>query len=724
MKRIGLLVVTVVLISCSYATAQQGPSLEEQKKKAKNDHQLQPVIDDPGEDCYDYYVNILTLKDNNHRIYWKQFDCIRIHTRNNPFIFKYDISFNEQLIPEDDPLGTFAGKFGLKISSNSASAPAAAPAGGQAAKTQQQKELTQSLYSLAQTATSQNRATFEFHPGGKLAAPLTIDPSNAINDSRDAFQKNDFVTAKSELLRIQGRLQNVRNSQSEERRKQIDSLDAQLNKIMENVDKTADLAKETVSDQTVSNLSKRAADIHAALEQKQKEYTAYAKTLPSDLKKLIDASADVDAVRQTAVAIRDDAAKQLDILTDQNPTPGDFGSRADEDRLVALGVDVTKEHKTLAADVASGKTQAQDSLNRLEQVGRQLVFDACSYKSFTDSDVSSIKTGIIDPIDAVLNDPLSFGYIIPAKKREGPWADPESVTMTITRTSASPFAAKSPDGKTPVNTSATFDCSTDTTDLFEFGDTYSSFKDFFADKLVTAKNLASDPTKASQVKSLPNLYMQNSNNPKPASTSKNQTPSSAGQPNLAGPQKTASSTAADSTVLTQQWLFGKARLVVSGGLSTAFLRKQEFQRSSSISGSTSSTVIGLKTDTIYRNTPMLYGHVLLYSRRHDSDAWYGTFGVTANSDTQGTDPEFLLGFSRSFAHQRFFFTGGAYLGERQKLDGGLMVGQTIPSTLTGDLPVTKSYHVGGAIGISFRLASTKNPQSNTPSKPATTPTKP
>jgi hypothetical protein len=148
----------------------------------------------------------------------------------------------------------------------------------------------------------------------------------------------------------------------------------------------------------------------------------------------------------------------------------------------------------------------------------------------------------------------------------------------------------------------------------------------------------------------------------------------------------------------------------------ASLTKTEFQRSSSISGTgsgaTSSTVIGLKTDTRFRFTPMLYGHTRLYSGRHDSDAWYATLGVTSNSDDKGTDPEFLAGFSRSFAQQKFFVTAGAYFGERQKLDGGLYVGETIPTSLTGDLPVTKSYHVGWAFGLSYRFASTKDPTNN------------
>ena len=88
---------------------------------------------------------------------------------------------------------------------------------------------------------------------------------------------------------------------------------------------------------------------------------------------------------------------------------------------------------------------------------------------------------------------------------------------------------------------------------------------------------------------------------------------------------------------------------------------------------------------------------------------------------KGTDPEFLLGASRSFAHQRFFFTLGGYIGERQKLDGGLQVGQTIPSTLTGELPVTKSYRASWGFGISYRFTSTKDPTkgSSAPAKQAT-----
>jgi len=78
-----------------------------------------------------------------------------------------------------------------------------------------------------------------------------------------------------------------------------------------------------------------------------------------------------------------------------------------------------------------------------------------------------------------------------------------------------------------------------------------------------------------------------------------------------GQTKTASDNTQQSTtvVLHQPWFFGKTRLVLSGGLTTGFLVKQQFQHSSSITGTgasaTSSTVIGLSNDTRYRLAPML-----------------------------------------------------------------------------------------------------------------------
>lgn len=714
MKKIAWLAFALVLISCSSVSAQQAPPYD------YPNHLNDP---NPGDPCQDYNLDIVRLTDNNHQIYWKQFDCILVHTRNNPFIFKYDLAFDEKLIPEDDPLAAFAGKFGLNVGSSASPAPTTTPAAKSPA-TQTAEVSAQALSKFSQVeavARQQDSSLYTFQVHGKLASKASVDPSQVIDQSKQDFQKGDFASARKKLEDTQDKLRALRNSQTDEqKRSDLDNVNKKLTELIASINRTEQLTKaegtpKDTNDTTIAGLRESAAMIHSALAEKQKAYVMYSTKTPSDLLELVDPSHKLDRIRQTAISIRDTATSQLNQLTDHNPAPGEFGSQQDEARFLEFAAAAAQLHKT---------SLTTEQADQLEQIGRRVVYDACAYKAFIDGDVSSIKTGILDPINAVLNDPLAFGYVIPARKREGPWANPESVTLTVTRTSQSVFAAVSADGKTPQNTTSKFECSSDTTDLFEFGSTYTSFQDFFSDKPVTAQNLTKDTDTSAQVKQLPNLYLKNPNSPKAIPAPQKQTGTTGSQaPTGTAQNAPAPAAKTDNTVLVQPWLFGKARLVLTGGLTEGILRKQEFQRSSSINGTTSPTLIGLKTNTVFRNSPMLYGHVLLYSRRHDPDAWYGTFGVTSNSDTKGTDPEFLLGLSRSFAQQRFFLTAGAYIGERQKLDAGLQVGQTIPSTLTGDLPVTKSYHVGYGVGISFRLASTKNPQDTTTTKPATKNTK-
>jgi len=65
---------------------------------------------------------------------------------------------------------------------------------------------------------------------------------------------------------------------------------------------------------------------------------------------------------------------------------------------------------------------------------------------------------------------------------EGPWSDPEHVTLTVHRDEVSPFTAAPDDPKTPATTTSFFTCPSDASDLFENGATYKSFDDFFSDK--------------------------------------------------------------------------------------------------------------------------------------------------------------------------------------------------------------------------------------------------
>ncbi len=57
-----------------------------------------------------------------------------------------------------------------------------------------------------------------------------------------------------------------------------------------------------------------------------------------------------------------------------------------------------------------------------------------------------------------------------------------------------------------------------------------------------------------------------------------------------------------------------------------------------------------------------------------------------------------------------FLTAGLYLGEQQKLTPGLYVGQAVPSTLTGSIPVQKNYRPGFGFAVSFRIPKTDAPK--------------
>jgi hypothetical protein len=224
------------------------------------------------------------------------------------------------------------------------------------------------------------------------------------------------------------------------------------------------------------------------------------------------------------------------------------------------------------------------------------------------------------------------------------------------------------------------------------------------------------------VQGKPNAYTRNQNKPKLQSSDGSGDATTSNPIGKTTSPKSPTPDAPSTVVLAQPWTFGRPRWVVSGGVSIGILSKQEFQRTMTVSNGTPETVVGQKSDSAFRISPMLFGHTLLAYSRHDADAWYATLGVTSNSDNQGTVPEFLVGISRSLAQQRFFITGGAYIGQQQKLAGGLTVGEVLPSTFTGDIPVTKSYHASFGFGFSYRITGSKPSQDN--SKPASTTTKP
>jgi|GEM_PF-3586928 len=691
-----LTILTLVFLFASNAQAQK---------------QVKVLDDDPGIDCLDYKLDAASLVDYHHQIYWKQHDCIRVHLSCNPFLFNCKLEFNEQIISDGDPLAAFGGLIKLNVSSVTGS-------GGTTSDSA--KDNTIAAKALEQPSAV---ATNEFK--NELEVAIAADPKN-----QDLLKaENAFFDYKAEIaqgpategepLRVspfvdlyslqqrENKLDSIKAQISGMKVGDKDSKHKQLKATLENgVDKMKNALKnpsplppgkvDSWGTNDVPRLEAEAKTIAATLTAKTKIYTDFSASVPDTLSELRSPSDPVNSIRTKAKELRKNATNVLNQLSDNNPSAASASATAEssiyEGQMLAFAHDAALLHSDLVDAKISGGAPVGKLLDRLHSAGEGVALSACTYKAELDNDFNTLRTGLLDPLNKVLDDPTAFEFEKYAVKREGPWSDPEQVTMSLHRDEVSPFNSSPDDPNKPANTTSSFSCSRDASDLFDNGATYKKFDDFFSDKEVrNAPNAAANTYTRNQLKPVPV--------PKGADVSAKDKKPATPDPNA-------------NVVLVQPWFFGKARLVVTGGLTTGFLSKQEFQRSSSITGTTSQTVIGLKTDTRYRLTPMLFAHTLLYSKRHDSDAWYATLGVTASSDTKGTSPEFLLGFSRSLAQQRFFVTLGSYIGERQKLDGGLQVGQVIPATLTGELPVTKSYHAGWGFGISYRFTSTKDPQKN------------
>jgi hypothetical protein len=684
---------------------------------------------DANKDCFDYVLNVLNLKDNDHSVFWRQSDCIRVHVTNNPFLFKYELSFNEQAVKEDDPLGSLAKPLGLNVS-NVSSTTGSSP--DNKTSDTQKVTATQALSVESKYEAAITRDAQISKPTDEQFEVLNRQVMEAVADSRTAFIVGDTAKQQEKLQTAHDMLQSAAEAAGKQPKaaeshnfmektglKPLPSQDAgavrslqnNIEELQNSIETPAPTASQT-SDwaKRLEALQSAVEGVDQALEAKTKLYLDFSQKLPDEINELRDLTVDLekqpDEIMVRARAIQKDANRLLRQLNDSNPAPGSFESRIDEQRMVDFAGPAKKLHDELTKSLPSGDNNVSNLLEKLHKAGQKVVVDACTYNTVVENDFPTIRTGLLDHLEAVLNDGTNYTFPYIARKREGPFADPMLVTMTLKRDPATPFATSS-DNKAK-NTTASFKCSNDTTDLFDNGDKYATFDDFFSDK--PAKN--TDEA---------NTYTSNQNKPQPTGGTGNSTASNQGG-NTTGP-KSYPPDAPSTVVLEQPWTFGRPRWVVSGGLSSGIISKQEFQRTMTVSNGTSETVVGLKSDSKFRTNPMLFAHTLLAYSRHDADAWYATLGVTSSSDNQSTNPEFLVGISRSLAQQRFFITGGAYIGEQQKLAGGLALGQVLPSTFTGDIPVTKSYHASFGFGFSYRITGSKPSQDN--SKPAaSTSTKP
>jgi hypothetical protein len=156
--------------------------------------------------------------------------------------------------------------------------------------------------------------------------------------------------------------------------------------------------------------------------------------------------------------------------------------------------------------------------------------------------------------------------------------------------------------------------------------------------------------------------------------------------------------------------FGKARFIASAGVAYVHLGNVQFQKGvgqaldangAPIAGKNAASIVTFQANSGFRVSPLLLAHARLPVSYRDTSVFV-TVGVTAKKDNQSTSAEYLLGLSVPMLQDHLFGTLGAYVGQKQKLSG-MFVGQEIPSSLTGDIPVQKDYAVGFSAALSFRI---------------------
>ena len=178
-------------------------------------------------------------------------------------------------------------------------------------------------------------------------------------------------------------------------------------------------------------------------------------------------------------------------------------------------------------------------------------------------------------------------------------------------------------------------------------------------------------------------------------------------------------------------VFGGPRFIMTAGVAPVFLSVYEFQKAvgqaldsngKPISGQSGVNTIQYSTNSPIRISPMVMGHIRMWSYPRSDKAIWGTVGVTVQNNSAGTAPEYLFGVSQSLWQNWFFLSAGLYIGKQQKLSQGLYVGEAVPSSLTGNIPVENNYKPGFALAVSFRIPKTDAPKTKPSQKPQSNPT--
>jgi hypothetical protein len=357
-------------------------------------------------------------------------------------------------------------------------------------------------------------------------------------------------------------------------------------------------------------------------------------------------------------------------------------------------------------DIASSGPLKQAELtaqqiSSINAVKKALAVQSCIATTTGSLLETKIGAKVLDPLSDILGDPSRFVYISPVL---GPYPQPTSANWKVTSTRTVGLPAGNDISGDPYK-----DCLTPPKQA-QPGNSDQSTSSAFYKGTSTVFMPAVFWTTAQKPKK----------NPPQGEAQGGQTPVGGGAPaSPAVPAASPAPTPEEVQLAHGTLTFGGPRIMVSAGLATVFMRKQEFQQAigqaldtngQPILGKEAVNTIQLKTDDRIVPSPLIMAHARLFSFHGSDNALWGTIGVTGRPDNQGTAVEYLFGVSQSLLNNWIFITPGLYLGKQQSLTPGLRVGQEVPSTLTGDLTVQKIYVPRFAIALSFHLPKTAAPK--------------
>jgi hypothetical protein len=150
---------------------------------------------------------------------------------------------------------------------------------------------------------------------------------------------------------------------------------------------------------------------------------------------------------------------------------------------------------------------------------------------------------------------------------------------------------------------------------------------------------------------------------------------------------------------------GRSRFTFSAGVAVVFSDQRSFERQSSVTGTGSSAavvdVVGVDESSDAQAGAVAQLNAMVWQGESVSVGW--SVGASLSEGQDGAQFGFYTGPTLAMAGDRFVITAAYHLHEEETLAGGFSVGDELPSTFTGEIPVTTEKKGGLLLSFTFRV---------------------